>query len=350
MECQGFAIHDTAKYNETKKINFKLRKISDNDVVVKVDHCGICGTDVHTATGGWSKPILPVIPGHEIIGTVTKIGDKVSLFKLGDRVGIGAQVDACWECKACKMGEEVYCEHMMDTYNSEKDGEVAYGGYSNYVSAHEMFVFPIPKELDRPEAAPLLCAGITVFAPLKRAITKPGTKVGVSGIGGLGHLGIQFAKALGAEVYALSRGDAKKADCLKLGADHYIDTKKENWSEPIKRELDFILSCANSNQGFNTNYFNCLTVHGQFVSVGLPETPFSLSAADFVPSGAFFGGSHLGNREEMLEMLDIAAKKNIVAMCEVLPISEENVNKGLTKTKEGDCRYRITLSNYEGAF
>ncbi|EGV64859.1 cinnamyl alcohol dehydrogenase [Yamadazyma tenuis] len=350
MSYQGFAIHDTTKYNEAKKITFKARTVGDYDVVIKVDHCGICGTDVHTATGGWGGPILPVIPGHEIIGSVTKIGDKVTLFKVGDRVGVGAQVDACWSCKACDMGEETYCKDVIDTYNSTKNGEVIYGGYSNYVSANEQFAFGVPKQLDKAEAAPLFCAGITVFAPLKRAITKPGMKVGIVGIGGLGHMAIQFAAALGAEVYAMSRGDSKKEDSLKMGAKHYIDTTKENWAAPYKMEFDFILSCANSNKGFTGDYFSCLTVYGNYVSAGLPETPFELKAQHFIGNGASFGSSHLGNRKEMLEMLELAAKNNILPWTEVLPISEENVKLGLTKTYKGDVRYRVALTDYAAAF
>lgn len=347
MSYQGYAIHDTAKYNESEKISFKPRTLLENDVEIKVDYCGICGSDVHTVTGGWGKPVLPVIPGHEIIGSVTKVGPNVTNVKVGDRVGVGAQIDACWQCKACKMGEETYCGDMLNTYGGEKNGEITYGGYANFVSAHEHFVFLLPPELDRPECAPLLCAGITVFAPLKRAITKPGMKVGISGIGGLGHMGIQLANALGAEVYAMSRGDAKKEDAFKLGAKHYIDTTKPNWSEPIKLELDFILSCANSNKGFSEDFFNCLTVHGSYVSVGLPEKPFELTAQEFCGNGSSFGSSHLGNRQEMTEMLELCAKKSVFPWCELIPVSKEGVAKGLEKTYNNQVRYRVTLTDYD---
>lgn len=348
---KGYAIHDTSKYSEAKLLEFTPRKFGSKDVEIKVDHCGICGSDVHTVTNGWGGTKLPVIPGHEVIGSVTKVGPEVSMFKVGDRVGVGAQIDACFKCKACEIGEETYCEQMVDAYNSEVDGEIVYGGYANYVTANEYFTFHIPKEIDGPEFAPLFCAGITVFAPLKRAITKPGTKVGIVGIGGLGHLGIQFAKALGAEVYAMSRGTAKKEDAFKLGADHYIDTTVKGWSKDLKYEIDLILSCANSNKNFDGSaYFESLSVHGSYISVGLPEEPFELKAQDFNGNGSAFGSSHLGNRSEMIEMLNICAEKGVKPWSEMLPVSAEGVKAGLEKTYNNKMRYRVTLTDYDKAF
>lgn len=350
MSYTGFAIHDSVNFSDAKKIEFKPRAFGDKDVEVKVDHCGICGSDVHTVTNGWGGANFPVVPGHEIIGSVTKVGKDVKLHKVGDRVGVGAQADACWKCPPCAKGYENYCDEIVDTYNSFKNGELTTGGYANRVIANELLVFTLPPALDKAECAPLLCAGLTVYAPLVRNNIGPGKKVGVTGVGGLGHLGIQFAKALGAEVYALSRGERKKADCFKLGADHYIDTTVKDWSKPYAYQFDFILGCASANGGFTGDYFKCLLVFGSFISVGLPETPFTLTAQQFVDAGTTFGGSHLGNRQEMIDMLDIAAKHNIAPWCELLPINAANVKKGLEKTYNNDVRYRVTLTDYDKEF
>ncbi|CAH6720249.1 NADP-dependent alcohol dehydrogenase 6 [[Candida] jaroonii] len=349
MSYQGFAITDTSKWSDAKKIEFKPRTLGGKDVEVKVDHCGICGSDIHTVTGGWGGTVVPVIPGHEIIGTVTKVGPEVTLHKVGDRVGVGAQIDSCFNCDRCANGHENYCEHSLSTYNDEKDGEISYGGYANFVTANEHFVFNVPEKLDSAEYAPLFCAGLTVYAPLRNNI-KAGDHVGIVGIGGLGHLAIQFAKALGATVYALSRGEKKKQDALKLGADYYIDTTVENWSKPYKFKLDFVLSCANSSKGFTNDYFEILKVFGKLNSVGLPEEPIPISALSFLGNGVSFGATHLGNREEMLEMLDVVVKHDVKPWCDLLPISEENVKKGLERTERGDVKYRITLTNFAEGF
>ncbi|KAG7844946.1 hypothetical protein KL941_003686 [Ogataea angusta] len=347
---EGFAVTDTSKWSTVSKIEFKPKPFEDYDVDVRILACGVCGSDVHTVKGGWSQPMLPVIPGHEIIGEVIKVGDKVSTVKVGDRVGVGAQIYSCLDCETCKEDHENYCPKRVGTYNSlYADGTVTYGGYSSHIRAHEYFVFPIPDGLKTEDAAPMLCAGITTYAPLVENGCGPGKKVGIVGIGGLGHFAIMFAKALGAEVYTFSRTSKKAEDAKKLGSNHYIATYEEkDWAQKYAKKLDLIVSCGNSAQNFDlAGYLSCLKVHGKMISVGLPEEPFTVSAMPFMRGGVFFGSSHLGNRPQMLDMLKLAAEKNLVAWTERLPVSESGIKEALERCHSGDVRYRFVLTDYD---
>lgn len=352
---EGYAVTDTDKWSEVKKIEFTPKPFGPRDIDIKISACGVCGSDVHTVTSGWDKPDLPVIPGHEIIGTVVKVGDKVegSVYKVGDRVGVGAQVWSCLECDTCKEGNETYCPDWVDTYNAfYPDGSKAWGGYSSHIRVHDHFVFPIPKELDTHDVAPMLCAGITTYSPLVRNGAGPGKKVGIIGIGGLGHFAIMFAKALGAEVYTFSRTNSKKEDAFKLGTDHYIATQEDkDWSTKYARKLDFIISCGNSSKNFDLDgYLKCLRVHGKLVSVGLPEEPFSVSPGTFIKNGSALGSSHLGSRSEMIDMLNLAAEKGIKTWHEDLKVNEDAVSEALTRCHDNDVRYRFVLTDFESQF
>ncbi|ABN66271.2 NADPH-dependent alcohol dehydrogenase [Scheffersomyces stipitis CBS 6054] len=349
---QGFAVNDTSKWSEVEKMDFKPKTFGPLDIDIKIKACGVCGSDVHTVTGGWDQPRLPVIVGHEIVGEVVKVGDNVSSFKIGDRVGMGAQAWACLECDVCKNGDEIYCPKWVDTYNDVyPDGSLAYGGYSSHVRVHEHFAFPIPEALSTEGVAPMLCAGITTYSPLVRNGAGPGKKVGVVGVGGLGHFAIMWARALGCEVYVFSRSLSKKDDAIKLGADHYIATGEENWNEPYKYKLDLILSTANSNSGFDMGaYLSTLRVHGKYIALGLPEDDFKVSPESLLKNGCFVGSSHLGNRQEMIDMLNLAAEKGIEAWYEAVPIGKQGIKEALERCQSGKVKYRFTLTDYEKQF
>ncbi|GMM37564.1 hypothetical protein DASC09_048890 [Saccharomycopsis crataegensis] len=357
---QGFAITDLSKWTETELIEYEPKVFDDYDVDIKIDACGICGSDVHTASSGWNTPALPLVVGHEVVGKVVAVGPKVTEFKVGDRVGCGAQVWACLKktCPACSTDNEVYCPHWVDTYNctyppesGKSAGGKAMGGYASHIRVHEYFTFHIPESLKNEDVAPMLCAGITTYSPLVRNGAGPGVKVGCVSIGGLGHFAIMWAKALGAEVYVFSRGEKKREDAFKLGADHYIATGEKGWNEPIKMKLDFIVSSANSSEGFDLgSYLSCLKVGGKFISVGLPEKPFNVGPGSFIANASSLSSSHLGSRPEMKEMLKLAAEKGIKAWNEPIAISAAGVKEGLEKCHHNNVKYRVVLNEFDKAF
>ncbi|GMF51271.1 oxidoreductase activity protein [[Candida] boidinii] len=297
--------------------------------------------------------------GHEIVGTVTAVGPKVTLAKVGDIVGVGAQARSCLKCKNCLAGEETYCsEDLIHTFGSvyPESGETSQGGYANYVRIHEFFTFPISQKLfekgyKQEDIASFFCGGLTTYAPLVDNGCGPGKKVGVIGIGGLGHFAIQIAKALGAEVYVFSRTNSKKEDALKLGADHYFATSEPNWNKPIEFELDMILSTANSGKGFDLNaYLRCLKINGKFISVGLPAEAFSVSPRTFFSNKCSFSASHLGNRKQMLELLKLIEDKDIKAWIEPVEISAAGCKEVLERLHNNDVKYRFVLTGYEKEF
>lgn len=357
---EGYIISDVKQWSTTKKGEYTPKIFDEHDIDIKIQACGVCGSDVHCATGGWGPPTLPLVVGHEIIGKVLRVGPKVKGFKVGDRVGCGAQVWACLkaDCPACSDANEIYCPHLVDTYNAEypkeagkSAGGMAYGGYASHVRAHEYFVFHVPAALTDEQVAPMLCAGITTYSPLVRNGAGPGKKVGIIGIGGLGHFAIQFAKALGAEVYVFSRTEKKKEDAFKLGATHFIATENKGWEDPLKMKLDFIVSTADSTSGFDLGgYLSTLRIGGTLVSVGLPNEPFEVGPDSFIANASALASSHLGNRQEMEAMLKLAEEKKIVAWYEAIPISEEGVKKGLEKCHHNDVRYRVVFNEFDKQF
>jgi len=356
-QFEGFTISDPKKWTNFKKTSFPAKKFEDHDIDIRIDACGVCGSDVHTITGGWGDlPDEPLCVGHEVIGHAVKVGSKVTTVKVGDRVGVGAQIGACLECKICKSDNENYCPHSIDTYGAKypdsAGGVLAQGGYASHIRAHEYFVFPIPKNIETTDAAPMMCAGLTTFSPLVRAKVGPGKKVGIVGIGGLGHFGVLWAKALGAEVWALSHTKDKEKDALALGADHFVYTGDKNWQEPLAFNFDFILNSADMTQKFDLPaYFSTLNVNGDFHNVGLPDDPLpQLKVNDFVSNGCRMGASHIGCRTEALAMLKLASEKNIKPYIETIDISEDGCAKAEKRVKENDVRYRITLVNFDKAF
>ncbi|KAI0666670.1 GroES-like protein [Trametes maxima] len=347
VQFKGYALTDPAKWNDLKVIDFKPKNFGPEDVEIAITHCGVCGSDVHTLTQGWGESKLPLVVGHEIVGTVTRVGDKVIEFKLGDRAGVGAQRGSCLECRECKDGYENYCPKGIDTYNAEyPDGVVAQGGYSTAIRANERFVFPIPDEIESRHAASMMCAGLTVYSPLKTHGAGPGKKVGIMGIGGLGHYAVLWAKAMGAEVFAFTHDESKVEDIKKMGADHVVNTGKQDFAKDYTRTLDILLSTRDV-FGDSTplgDYLSMLYVHGRFVTVGLPDAddPLpSIHAFDLVPSGCLLGGSKIGSKKECLEMLELARAKGIKPWIEERPM--QDVGKALQDLKDNNVRYRFVM-------
>lgn len=371
----GYAVYDPSEstWSSVKPYSYTPKPFEDNDIDILIKTCSICGSDAHAARNGWKNPDaqFPLIVGHEIIGEVVRIGPNVKDFKIGDRVGVGAQSQSCMKCKMCLSNNEIYCPKLVHTFGGfyqNNDGSTTFsqGGYANYVRIHEYFVFHIPEILTNEEAAPFLCAGITTYSPIIRNLPydlikrgeKP--KVGIVGLGGLGMMAIQFAKALGCETFVFSRNDSKREDAIKLGADKVIITgnsKTGNWIDEIeenkfiKFELDLVICTANSAENFDLNtYLKVLKINGKWVSVGLPETPFTVSPRSFMSNACFMGASHLGSHVEMIEMFKLAVEKGIKPWVEILPMSIDNCKLGLEKCHYNKCKYRVALTDIDKAF
>ncbi|KAA1476357.1 GroES-like protein [Dentipellis sp. KUC8613] len=342
---QGYAVTDADRWNDFKVIEYPSKKWEESDVEIAITHCGVCGSDVHTLTSGWGSFETPLVVGHEIAGTAVRVGSKVkSGIKVGDRVGVGAQIGSCYTCKYCKSDNENYCRKSIDTYNANyPDGVRAMGGYSTGIIANELFVYPIPDGISSAEACSMMCGGLTVYSPLRRNGAGPGKKVGIIGIGGLGHYAILFAKGLGAEVYAFTHSHSKDDDIKKMGADHVVYTGDKGFHEKYAMSLDLIVSTRDVSENFPiTEYLSMLDLHGKFITVGLPDEALpGASAAAFASNGCFFGGSHIGSKKEALEMLDLAAKKGIKPWIEELPMKD--VKKAVEGVKDNKVRYRYVL-------
>ncbi|CAK7894647.1 NADP-dependent alcohol dehydrogenase 7 [[Candida] anglica] len=358
---QGFGVDKAENWNKPKLVSYKGKAVGDNDVVLKNIACGLCGSDILTASGQWS-PLLrdDLVVGHEIIGHVIAVGKNVTQVKIGQRCGIGAHSSSCMSdsCGRCSTDNEQYCKiNGVGTYNAvdATDKYVTQGGYSSHSVAHEQFVFPIPDELETSHAAPLMCAGLTVFSPLVRNIGRDakGKTVGIIGIGGLGHLAIQFAHALGANVIAFSRSSSKKDQAVTMGASTFIATGEEkDWTTTYDDKFDFILNCASGTDLDLDSYLSVLKVDAKFVSAGLPPSAdkYSVSPFSFVKNAGNFGSSLLGSKVEALEMLKIAAEHGVKPWVEEIPISEANCNTALTRCNDGDVRYRFVFTEFDKAF
>lgn len=351
---QGIAIVDKKDWKHPKKITYKPKDFHPHDVDIEIECCGVCGSDIHCAASHWGVVPDNQVVGHEIVGRVIKLGPQCDTgLKIGDRVGVGAQVFACLECDRCKENNENYCPRSVTTYaQAYEDGYIGQGGYASHVRVHEHFVIPIPEQIPSHLAAPLLCGGVTVFSPLLRNGCGPGKKVGIVGIGGIGHMGVIWAHAMGAEVYAFSRRHNKEADALKLGADHYIATvEDEGWEDKLYNTLDLVVVCSNSLSDIHFDSFvKIMRIGGRIISICIPDREETLSMKPFGLAGVTIGNSGIGSVKEIKTLLDMVAKKNLKIWVETVPISEDGVHEVLDRMDKGDVRYRFTLTDYDKEF
>lgn len=318
------------------------RPVGAHDVLIDIKFSGICHSDIHQATDGWGEGIFPMVPGHEIAGVVAEVGPEVTKFSVGDRVGVGCFVDSCRECEYCLRGQEQFCtQGMTGTYNARgKDGEPTYGGYSTHIVVDENYTVRIPDGLELDVAAPLLCAGITLYSPLKHWGAGPGKKVAIVGLGGLGHMGVKIAHALGAEVTVLSQTLRKKEDGLRLGADHFYATSDEATFDELAGSFDLIVSTVSAPLGFDS-YLGLLKVDGALVNVGAPEEPVALNLFSVINGRKTLAGSMIGGIPETQEMLDFCAEHALGSDIEV--IRAEEVNEAYERVQAGDVRYRFVI-------
>ncbi|KAL8713219.1 MAG: hypothetical protein Q9220_002740 [cf. Caloplaca sp. 1 TL-2023] len=331
--------------------SYEPKPFQDTDIDIKITHCGICGSDLHTLRSGWKPTIYPCCVGHEIIGHAVKVGEKAEGgIKVGDRIGVGAQSLSCLkpECEECSAGIENHCQlGMVNTFDDKyPDGSKSYGGYADYWRGPSHFVFKIPEQIASEDAAPMLCGGITVYSPLKRNGCGPGKKVGIVGLGGLGHFGVLYAKALGAEeVVAISRKASKKEDALKLGANEYIATDDDpEWAQHHASSLDLIVSTVSSPNMPLEQYLSLLRTHGVFIQVGAPEDKMpAFNAFSLIAKGVKLGGSAIGSPAEIREMLDLTVKKNVKPWINARPMKD--ANQVVKDMGEGKARYRYVLVN-----
>ncbi|MBQ1094592.1 NAD(P)-dependent alcohol dehydrogenase [Streptomyces sp. NPDC058818] len=325
-----------------ERTTIERREVREHDVLIDIKFAGICHSDIHQVREGWGEAIFPMVPGHEIAGIVSEVGPGVTKFAVGDRVGVGCMVDSCRECENCEAGLEQYCTggNVM-TYNGVgKDGEPTYGGYSEKVVVDENFVLGIPEGIALDEAAPLLCAGITTYSPLRRWNAGPGKKVAVVGMGGLGHMAVKLAHALGAEVTVLSQSLRKRDDGLKLGADHYYATSDPATFEELAGTFDLIVSTVSAPLDLGA-YLGLLKTEGALANVGAPEEPVSLNLFALLGGGKTLAGSMIGGIRETQEMLDFCAEHGIGAEIELIAASE--VNEAYERVLASDVRYRFVI-------
>jgi alcohol dehydrogenase (NADP+) len=325
------------------KTTINRRDVGPHDVAFDIKFAGICHSDIHTVKGEWGEPNYPVVPGHEIAGVVTAVGSEVTKYKLGDRVGVGCFVDSCRECDSCKAGLEQYCTGtgMIGTYNSTgRDGTPTYGGYSGAIVVDENYVLRIPDSIPLDAAAPLLCAGITTYSPLRHWNAGPGKQIAVIGLGGLGHMAVKLAAAMGAQVTVLSQSLKKMEDGLRLGASHYYATSDPDTFTKLAGSFDLILNTVSANLNMG-DYVSLLKVEGTLVELGAPEKPLLVP---FFPLGSFrrsLSGSMIGGIPETQEMLDFCAEHGVTPEIEV--IEPDYINEAYERVLASDVRYRFVI-------
>jgi uncharacterized zinc-type alcohol dehydrogenase-like protein len=323
--------------------SFNRRDLLPNDVAIDIKYAGICHSDIHQVKEEWGAALFPMVPGHEIAGVVSAIGSSVTKFAVGDLIGVGVFIDSCRQCASCKQGLEQYCENgMTPTYNGfERDGVTpTMGGYCDGYVVDENYAVKIPTGLDLAAVAPLLCAGITLYSPLKHWNAGPGKQVAVMGLGGLGHMGVKFAHALGAEVTVLSHSPSKEADARSLGADHFVVTSDRAQLQSVKRKFDLILNTVSAEHDIN-DYLGLLATDGTLVVIGLPGVPFAVQANSLLTGRRSMAGSMIGGVAETQEMLDFCGANNIVSEIEL--IAADYVNTAYERTVKSDVRFRFVI-------
>ncbi len=340
---QAKAYANTSATSKFQPMTIERRNPGPGDVVLEILFCGICHSDIHTARGEWGPVSYPCVPGHEIIGRVVQVGKKVKRFKLGDIAGVGCFVDSCGKCRNCKSHEEQFCDdHTVFTYDSlELDGKTkTYGGYSSHITVKEKYVLKIKKEQPLQRVAPLLCAGITTYSPLKRYGTKKGKKVGVIGLGGLGHMAVKIAKAMGAEVTVFSTSPEKEKDAKRLGAKNFILTSEHKNFSKFQGKLDLIIDTVSVKHDFSP-YLACLKMDGTHVLVGVASEPNEVKASSLIRGRKKLTGSLIGGIKETQEMLDFCARKKVLSDIEL--ISAQQIDEAYERTVKGQVKYRFVI-------
>ncbi|XP_009592886.1 8-hydroxygeraniol dehydrogenase-like isoform X3 [Nicotiana tomentosiformis] len=340
VKAFGWAARDIS--GVLSPFNFTRRATGEKDVQFKVMYCGICHSDLHQLKNEWSNSIYPMVPGHEVVGVVTEVGNKVEKFKVGDKVGVGCLVGSCRKCENCDNNLENYCPDQIMTYNGiYTDGTTTYGGYSDIMVTDEHYVVHWPENLPM-EAAPLLCAGITTYSPLKYfGLDKPGMHIGVVGLGGLGHMAVKFAKAFGTKVTVISTSASKKQEAMeRLGADSFLVSRDPDQMQAAAGSLDGIIDTVSAIHPL-LPLINLLKTHGKLVMVGAPEKPLELPVFPLLLGRKLVAGSAIGGIKETQEMVDFAAKHNITPDVEVVPM--DYVNTALDRLLKSDVKYRFVL-------
>ncbi len=324
-------------------MSINRRELLPHDVEMNILYCGICHSDLHQINNDFGHAMYPLVPGHEIVGKVTKVGEHVKMFKVGDLAGIGCIIDSCGKCENCEEDLEQFCnEGVTFSFNSPDKilGGATYGGFSETYVANEKYVLHVPETLDLASAAPLLCAGITVYSPLKHWLACPGTMVGILGIGGLGHVAIKIAKAMGSHVVVFTTSPSKVEDAKRLGADEAVLSSDAEQMKKYARRMHFIIDTVSAKHDVNT-YLNLLRHDGSVVLVGLPPEPLEVNAFSVVSGRHSFSGSNIGGIAETQEMLDFCAKHNITADIELIKIQQ--INEAFDRLQKGDVHYRFVI-------
>lgn len=322
--------------------NIERREPGPNDVQIEILYCGVCHSDIHQVRDEWGGSIFPMVPGHEIVGRITAVGESVTSFSIGDLAGVGCFVDSCRACPSCLANEEQYCDTgLVGTYNGrDKTGNPTYGGYSTRIVVDEKYTLHVSEKLPIEGVAPLLCAGITTYSPLKHWKIGKGHKVAVVGLGGLGHMAVKFAASFGADVTVLSTSKSKEQDALNLGAHHFAVTRDPAAMKKLAGSFDFILSTISAQHDYN-EYLGLLTLNGTMVVVGIPPQPSTVQAFSLIGKRRSLAGSMIGGIKETQEMLDYCAEHNIVSDVEVIKASE--INTAYERMLKGDVRYRFVI-------
>ncbi len=333
-EIHGLAVH--AAGAQLLPYKYEPGELKANEVEVKISHCGVCHSDVHLIDNDWGMSKYPFIPGHEIVGTVVAMGADVKDRKVGERVGIGWQADSCGFCEWCRQGDEHLCAKAQPTCVGRN------GGYADRIRVNYKFAIPVPKVLESENAAPLLCGGITVYSPLRNHGVRPSSRVGVIGIGGLGHIGLQFAKAFGAEVTAFSTSKDKEAEAKVLGAHHFVNTRDTGALKKVAGSFDLLLSTVSADQDWQA-YVNCLRPKGTLCVVGAAPSAMSIQAFPLISGQKAISGSPTGSPRDLYEMLDVAARHGVKAITEKFAMAK--ANDAVAKVKKNQVRYRAVLAN-----
>ena len=333
-EIHGLAVH--AAGAQLVAYRYDPGELKPNEVEVRITHCGVCHSDVHLIDNDWGTSRYPFIPGHEVVGTVSAVGSDVRQHKLGDRVGIGWQADSCGICEWCRQGDEQLCASAQPTCVGRN------GGYADAIRVNAKFAIAIPAAVESENAAPLLCAGITVYSPIRNYGVRPSSRVAVVGIGGLGHLGLQFARAFGAEVTALSTSADKEAEAKRMGAHHFVNTRETAEMKKIAGSFDFVLSSVSADQDWQA-LVNILRPKGTLCIVGVPPSPIALQAFPIISGQKAVTGGNTGSPRDLHEMLDVAARHGVKALTERFKMAD--ANEAIARVKKSKVRYRAVLAN-----